>query len=356
MGRITSFLDDVCSRSRTVEASQVVAAMLGLTGPIAIGALIGHAEMGMAAALGGVALSGEGKGLTTAERALSLLRTLVAGTAAMVTGVAISGHGMWTIFGLPALAMVAGLLGRISRPLARASRQFVLFTILASGFGANGAHPFGVAFFFFLGAIWTASLSLVLRPSSHALFSLSSHTELDEAARPPQKTLRQLLHHWWNSLADLAGWQYPLRIFICLLAAQALELLWPFSHSYWIGLTVGIVVQSDLQSSLNRTLHRAIGTLLGVLITGLMLLEALPLWAIIAIVAVLAAARPVLRDSNYIAYATVHTPLIILLLDFGHAPSLAVSVNRFVATVAGCAISMILGYFLWLRILALRPS
>jgi uncharacterized membrane protein YccC len=355
MSRIASLLDENCSRLRTVEASQVVAAMLGLTGPIAIGAFIGHAEMGMATALGGVALSGEGKGLTTTERVLSLFSTLLAGTAAMVTGVAMAGHGRWTIFGLPALAMVAGLLGRISRPLARASRQFVLFTILASGFGVNGEHPFGIAFLFFLGAIWTASLSLVLRPFSHVMFSRSSHAALAEAPRPPKKTLRQLLRHWWDSLATLAGWQYPLRIFICLLAAQALELLWPFSHNYWIGLTVGIVVQRDLQSSLSRTLHRVVGTLLGVLIAGLLALEALPLWAIISIVAVLASMRPVFRDSNYIAYSAVHTPLIIILVDFGHTLSLVVSIDRFVATVAGCVISMIFGYLLWLKILAPRP-
>jgi hypothetical protein len=356
MGRIPSILGKNRSNLRTVEASQVVTAMLGLTVPIAIGALTGHTEMGMAAALGGVALSGEGKGATTAARALSLFSTLVAGTAAMVTGVVITGHGLWPIFGLPALALVAGLLGRISRPLARASRQFVLFTILASGLGVNGEHPFGVAFLFFLGAIWTASLSLALRPFSHVLFSRSFHAALAEAPRQPKKTQRQLLRHWWCSLATLAGWQYPLRIFLCLLIAEASELLWPFSHGYWIGLTVGIVVQSDLQSSLSRTLHRVVGTLLGVLIAGLLVLETLPLWAIIAIVAVLASMRPVFRDLNYTAYATVHTPLIIILVDFGHTLSLTVSVDRFVATVVGCVISMVFGYLLWLKILTPQSS
>jgi hypothetical protein len=40
-------------------------------------------------------------------------------------------------------------------------------------------------------------------------------------------------------------------------------------------------------------------------------------WTVFAIIIALAAARPILMEINYAAYAAVLTPLVILLLDFG---------------------------------------
>jgi hypothetical protein len=340
------------SRDCCLRAPQVGAAMMGLAGPFAVGVLAGHAEMGMAAALGGLALSTEGKGQTTRERTVSLFYRVIAGTAAMVTGVAIARHGMSSAFAIPVVAMVAVLLGSISRPLARASTIFIAYTIIATGFGARGAHPFGIAFLFFLGAAWTAGLSLILRAFFRAICPVSIHFDPDDVAYPQNRTAKQLLRRWRNSLAHLSGWQYPIRIFVCLIAAQAVEWIWPLHHGYWVGLTVAIVVHRDLKMALGRTLQRAVGTVLGVLFASLLVLWALPAWAIIAIVVVLAATRPILREIDYTVYATLHTPLIILLSNFGHEQSWTVIIDRLVATIAGCVIAVTLGYFLWFKLLA----
>ena len=165
----TSFLSARWSGAGIPRASQVVAAMLGLAGPIAVGAMAGHARIGMVASLGGLALSGEGKGETFREQAPGLIYALVAGSAAMFTGSAMAGRGMLTALGIPAIAAVAGLLGGISRPLVRATTQFILYTIIAANLNLRGAHPLGMMLLFFLGAAWTAGLSLVLRPLFRAL-------------------------------------------------------------------------------------------------------------------------------------------------------------------------------------------
>jgi uncharacterized membrane protein YccC len=75
-----------------------------------------------------------------------------------------------------------------------------------------------------------------------------------------------------------------------------------------------------------------------------------PVWAVVAIIAACAAARSVLVESNYIAYVAVQTLLVILLLDFGQAPSWAVIVDRLAATLAGCALALTVGYLGWSRI------
>jgi uncharacterized membrane protein YccC len=340
-----SFFAGGWSNARTAPASQVMAAMLGLAGPLAVGAMTGHTQTGMAVSLGGLALSGGGKGETFREQVPGLIYALAAGSAAMLTGLAITGNAILTTFGVAAIAAVAGLMGGMSRPLARAATQFILYTIIAANLNARGAHPIGMMLLFSLGAGWTAGLSLVLRPLFRAM-RLVSHTPAN-AAQSPKYTAGQLLRRWWNSLSRLSGWQYVLRIIPCLVAAGAFEWIWPHHHSYWVSITVVIVVHRNLQAALTRTLHRAVGTTIGVLLTSLLLVGSPNIWAMIAMIAALAAARAILMGVNYTAYASVMTPLVILLLDFGREPSWVVVADRLVATLVGCALALTLGYMTW---------
>jgi hypothetical protein len=341
----TSFFGDVWAGPRIAQAPQAIAAMLGLAGPLAVGAMFGHAEVGMAASLGGLAMSGSGKGKTFREQASGMIYSLTAGSMAVLTGSAMAGHAILTAFGIPAMAAVAGLFGSISRPLARATTQFILYAIIAANVGAHSPHPFGMMLLFSLGAAWTAALSMVLRPLFRAMRSVSSPPP--NVTQTPKYSAEQLLRRWRKSLTHLSGWQYLLRITPCLAAAGAFEWIWPHHHGYWVSITVVIVVQRNLQAALTRTLHRAAGTTLGVLLTGLLLVGSPNMWAMIAMIAALAAARPMLIEANYTAYAAVMTPLVILLLDFGQAPSWVVVIDRLVATLVGCALALTIGYLGW---------
>jgi len=338
------------SEIRASQPSQAVAAMLGLAGPIAVGAITGHAAIGTVASLGGLALSGDGKGETFREQAPGLAYSLIAGVVAMFVGSAMGGNALFQSLYIPAIAAAAGLFGGISRPLARATTQFILYTIIAANLGQKGANPLGVMFLFFLGAAWTAALSLTLKPLFRAVRLVSNSRAMASAAQPPRYSAGQLLRRWRRSITHLLGWQYTLRITSCLIAGGAFEWIWPRHHGYWVLITVVIVVQRNLQAALPRALHRAAGTALGVLLSGLLILGSSSVWAVIAMIAVLAAARPLLRETNYTAYAAVMTPLVILLLDFGQTPSWAVIVDRLVATLTGCALSLTLGYLAWSRL------
>ena len=349
-GRFTSFFADGWLNARALQASQIVAAMLGLAVPIAVGAMVGHARIGMAASLGGLALSGDGKGETFREQAPGLFYALAAGSAAVFAGSAMAKYGMHATFVIPAVAATAGLFGSISRPLARAATQFILFTIIAANLDAPENHPLGMMFLFFLGAAWTAGLSLVLRPLFQAVHFVPIPYTSVNTAQSPGYSARQLLRRWWKSLAHLSGWQYVIRITLCLAAAGAFEWIWPHHHGYWVSITVVIVVRRDLRSALTRTLHRAAGTVFGVLLISLLLLGSPPMWAIISIIAALAAARTILIEINYTAYAAVMTPLVILLLDFGQDQPWTAVIDRLVATFAGCFLGLTLGYLMWSRI------
>jgi len=58
----TSYFTAGWSGEHIPRASHVVAAMLGLATPIALGVMSGHSKIGMVASLGGLALGGAGKG------------------------------------------------------------------------------------------------------------------------------------------------------------------------------------------------------------------------------------------------------------------------------------------------------
>jgi hypothetical protein len=334
--------------TRSIGAAQTAAAMFGLAGPLAIGALTGHPRTGMAASLGGLALGRGKKGGSVRGQAIGSIYSVTAGSAAMLIGTTLGASTVRAAIAIPVIAAVAGLLGSISRPLARATALFMLFLIIAAHLGADGAAPAGMTLLFLLGAVCTAGLSLALRPLLRALGLASP----PQPAPPPAKryTTRQLLRRWRKSLKHLSGWQYVLRITVCLATGQALAAAWPLRHGHWVALTIMIVVQRDLRSALTRTLHRATGTLVGVLITGVFLLGHWPLWVVAAFVAVLAAARPVLMEVSYTAYAAVQTPLIILLLDFGKAPTQGVVIDRLAATLAGCCLALTFGYIGWSRL------
>jgi hypothetical protein len=347
---LVSFFTEGWSHAGSAQASRAVAAMFGLAGPLALGVMTGHLRAWMAAALGGLALGGGGKGETLGEQAPGLIYALAAGSAAMLTGSALTGNLAAAAIGIPLLAAAAGLIGSISRPLARATTQYILYTIIAANLGAPGTHPLGMVLLFLLGACWTAALSLILRPLFKAMGPVPNPLIPANAAQLPKYKTRQRLRRWRKSLTRLSGWQYVLRIGSCLAAAAALEWIWPLHHGYWVSITVVIVVQRNLQTALTRAFHRAAGTVLGVLLISLLLLGSPPTWALLLIIAALSAARPILLETNYTAYAAVMTPLVILLLDFGQDPSWPAVIDRLAATLAGCGLALTLGYLGWSRL------
>lgn len=341
------WLSDVLRWAPTTrpDVAQIVAAMLGLAGPIIAGLATDHSRLGMAAAIGGLALGGPAHGVTLRQRAFALGAALLAGCAAILTGTALASHGSLTVFAVPAVAAIAGIFGGISLAMARETTRFILFTTIAAGLSAPEVRPFGMTLLFFLGGTWTLGLSLLL----HAVFGRAKRAAESSAAvlRPPAHPVALLLRRWGESLFRLSGWQYPIRIWSCLTVAEAIAQIWPGQHGQWIAVTVAIVLGRRLPAPPTRLLQRALGTMLGVVIAGLLLIWTPPPLIVTCEIAALAGARPVLRAGNYAAYAVVMTPLIVLLLDFGQAISVAILADRLMATIAGCLITLLFGYLPW---------
>ena len=328
--------------------AHIVAAMLGMTVPILAGVLLGRTEAGMAAGMGGLALGGGAQGATVSAQAKRLGLAIGVGSAALLVGTLLGQAPVLTLIGLPAVGMLAALIGSISMPLVRLSAQFVIFTAIATHLGAQHAPVIGSTILFATGAAWTAGVFLVLtRVLGEA--ADDGPAQPGQTANPAAKRPSASAHlkRWRASLRTVSGWQFAIRLGSCLACAEVAAWYWPLHHAYWIALTVVITLERRLPAPPVRVLERLAGTAAGVLLAGLLLLGSPPIWALIGMVAILAGARAFLRTVNYTAYAAIMTPLILILLDFDQMPTVDILVDRLLATAAGCGITLLVGYLAW---------
>ncbi|MFI7124572.1 FUSC family protein [Nonomuraea sp. NPDC050153] len=352
-----------------IEWRGMVAAGLGLGGPVAWGVASGWPALGALAAIGALAVSGvypggvsPGEGSPGAVspgavspggvsppgvppgaslgRVLGQGAAVVAGTAvAGLAGVAVAGRGWLTAVGVVLIAGLLAVVGGISRPMAEHSTRFIVFMVISTG-AAKGVEPVAAAVLFAEGAAWGLLVTVlcvhVRRPRRDA----------PEGARPAP-TARALLRRWWRTLGSAPGWQYPVRLTACLAAAGVVGLLWPQPTASWIAVTVVIVVRRRLDGAVRRSVERAAGTAAGVAAGSAVLLWVPPSWLFVLLVAVLAAVRPALKERNYTLYATVMTPLVLLLMEGGaRVPPVTIG-YRLADTAIGCVLALGLGYLPW---------
>jgi uncharacterized membrane protein YccC len=142
------------------------------------------------------------------------------------------------------------------------------------------------------------------------------------------------------------GRLFTVRLMACMGAAGAVTEVAPLARSYWVPLTVAIVFKPDLGSVFARALQRGIGTVLGAVAGALLLIPGHGTWLLIPL-AVLAALLPYARSRNYGLFATVLTPLVVILIDLLSPAGWRLAADRLTDTVIGCAIVLLIGFAPW---------
>lgn len=348
---IRSVLTDAATWSHEVPVppSWIVGAALGMGIPLAVGAAIGRTDLGMLASLGGLALSGAAGYGTLREQSKQLSYALIASTFAILIGSATSGQGWITGAAVVISTILAALVGGFGRTIARHSSVFIIFVIIGTTLELAGTvDPTRITFIFILGAIWTMMVSLTASYLFQVLgletTQIPGTTSGKQLTPPP---FRRRFRRWYASLFHLAGWDYALRIGLCMLVAEVIAVLWGQTQAYWIAIVVAIVVQRSFEATSSRLSQRAIGTFTGVLAVSILLLWSPPIGLLVLIVMVLAALRPLLKVRNYTLYSAIMTPLVLILLDFGEPMPSELITYRLIDTVIGLSIVIVLGYLIW---------
>jgi uncharacterized membrane protein YccC len=183
-----------------------------------------------------------------------------------------------------------------------------------------------------LGAVWASGLGLLRRALAQ------DDDDREPVPQRPPASAQQKFSRWRRSLDGLTGWSYCIRITAGVTCGVALEHVWPSHHLHWVGLTVVLLAPRHQELLSPKTTQRAIGTAIGVAATGIALRAGLPVWAVVAAIALFAGLRPLLRAGNYLLYSAVMTPMVILVIDAGHVPDTGLLLDRLLATVLGAAL------------------
>jgi hypothetical protein len=323
------------SMETRVEVAEILAAGLGMAGPLLVAAAIGHLQFGLAAAVGALSVSGAAPGSSARDDIQGLVLTLAPAAAAAVAGAMIAGHGWSTDAAMDVLACIAATIGGYSRPFAVATTRFILFLVVTVNIVGGLPDWAGFLISMAAGVLWTVLLTLIFNAWARVYRRRPPQAG---APKPPPASAAQKWARWKRTLAGLSGWQYTLRLAVCLGIASVLRSFWPEHHLYWIALTVALLLQRQVETVPVKATQRAAGTLLGVLAAGMFVVYRPPDWSLVVGIGVLAGLRPFLRARNYLAYSAIMTPLIILIMDAGQSPGVDVLTDRLIATLAGAAL------------------
>ena len=324
-----------------LDARTIAIAALGMAVPALVGLLLGKPELGFTIGLGAMLLAGAPSQPGTANEPAAPGAAILPAALAVVIATAIAGAA-WTDAAMIAIAGGAAAISGYSRPLAVAAIRFIIYLVLSvSLIDAATSHRAVAALVFGLGALWNVAIRLLLarrrKPAPPA-----------EAARVVTRAQRNA--HFKRTMRTLAGWQFPIRVVLGLGIASVLRHLWPAHHYGWIILTVALLTQRQLEPVSVKILQRAFGTALGVALTWAILTGLAAPAALAVVICLLATGASLARSRNYLAYAVLATPVILLVLDIGKAVEPALLVDRLVATLVAAAIvigaNLLLGHWI----------
>ncbi|MEZ2132074.1 MULTISPECIES: FUSC family protein [unclassified Sinorhizobium] len=330
------------STAAGAERMEPLAAGIGMAAPVFAGATTGHPGAGLIAAVGAMAMSGASPSANRRAQARRLGEIFLVVLAAALAAAIAARHGKMTDVIIMAFAATAAVIGGYSRSLVEATMRFILYVVLVSGIAATTADQrAAMVMLVGAGALWAGLLAFVFASASRAIVPAPRQAQQIDRAQKPEPTASQKFARWKRSLRQLAGWQYTLRLLLCLSAATLLKWLFPSHHLHWVTLTVALLLHRQAETLPLKVTQRALGVAAGIGVAMAPLFLGLPAWAMTLFIGILAGARPVLRNRNYLAYSVVATALIILAMEANRPPSAAILADRLVATLIGASLVIV---------------
>ncbi|MFC4030117.1 FUSC family protein [Streptomyces polygonati] len=150
-----------------------------------------------------------------------------------------------------------------------------------------------------------------------------------------------------DALLSEASWRYGLRLALCIGIAQTLVSVAALPRSYWIAVTVTYVLKPDFGSVFSRAVTRAIGTVLGLVVATAVVSNVERGWWDVPVMAVLAGLIPAVSAKGYGFQTASITPVVLVLTDLLSHQGVGLVLARFIDSLIGCAIVLVLGYLLW---------
>jgi hypothetical protein len=320
-----------------LDPSAMAVTALGMGVPILIGVLAAHPRIGLAASLGAMWVGNAPRGASLAEHWRTVRDIVFAAIGAAIAAALIARHGGWSDVGLVLIAGIAALLGGFSRPAAIASQRFIAFVTIGLGVAMHAPDRILLTILIAEGAIWAAFCALAVGAAARRW----RVGQIAPAEPRSSASFAQLNRRWRKQVASIAGWIYPLRLMACLACAVVIREAMPQHHYSWIAVAVALLTQRQSDGLVVKVMQRAMGVAAGVMATEAIASRPLPGWALVVVIATLAAASPWLRKRSYVAYTAATTPLILLLTSGGETIAQGLLIDRLVATLIAAGLVII---------------
>ena len=302
---------------------------------VLIGFSTSHLAAGLAASVGAFIVGGVNSSSSLKAQVKALVAMLIPTAVAVIVVALASGCGWRTDATIILLICAAATIGPYSRFMIAATTRFILSMVIMVNFTDSTENPPDFLALLGAGALFTVILNLIFGGLVRA------HRRIDQsiyANVPSGTTAAQTFARWKRSLMHLSGWQYALRLALCLGSAAGLRSIWPNHHLYWVSLTAVILSQRNIERFPVKTTQRALGTALGVIVASVVMVNGPADWVVVVSFGLLAVLRPFLRARNYFVYSVVMTPLVIFMMDAGNQVGMGVIVDRLIATFLGAAL------------------
>ena len=141
--------------------------------------------------------------------------------------------------------------------------------------------------------------------------------------------------------------RYTLGLTALLVAATAAFKGLGLAHGSWLPFSMLVVLQPGAALTRSRMAHRVTGTVAGALVAGLPLWSALPLPALLAVIAVACAIFTYLMRRHYGTAVFFITLTVVLMTGLGVAPAWALALERLGCVVAGSLAAWGVARLLW---------
>ena len=146
---------------------------------------------------------------------------------------------------------------------------------------------------------------------------------------------------------DPALVRFTFRLAVIMMVGTAAWRYWHLPHGYWLPLCVMVVLQPDYGATRARATQRALGTLGGGLAGSLLLWLHLPLWPLLAATAAACWAFTYYVKRNYAVAVFYITLLVVLQFEAAGPVTVALTVQRFLETLAGCVLALLAALSFW---------
>jgi hypothetical protein len=315
-----------------------VADMISMSLLIILGIITNNVEVGCILGLGALSLSNEDIKKKFRENCKSMSVTILVSTLAVFLSINIYHTGNAKQVLIPLLVFIINFAGGINKNNIKLSTQFCIRFMIVLSMSAEAKTIWAIPLIFVAGCAFTFILLII----TFFIIKITNNNLLNNIRPERTDTIKQSIYKCKKSLKNIPDWAYSIKVTMCIILAEIINIFWKSEHNNWILTTIVMIINRDDGKTLLKTVQRFTGTLLGILFAYIIALTDLSITAQEVIFTLVATTGILFRNINYSIVTATRISFVLMLLGINHISEAKVFRDRIIATAIGGLIVIIL--------------